>query len=320
MKRLIAAWILAALMLLMWLPSAAAKDHSLTIKYVPRTQRGTLFYLDVYCDSVIGAAVFELGFDASAAEYRDAFCEDENGSAMGNPNGDTAKIAFSHRSGVSGRLFRVAFKALDTGTVRFSLHPVQAVDGSSRYLNDLPDCSLDVKFGEDDVVEAGASASGEAADTPAARQKSASGSGVGSKKSSAGADKSKKRDSGSEKPGREDKQSYGGSRSDVSEPDDIASPKITEADGGVFHDFSGQDNTTFFILGGASVILAGLLVVVGILIGKRMKKKRPLSEEDESDDGRQIAEEGEEAALPDAPEMPENDLPPTAEEVFRDIE
>ena len=227
------------------------------MQYVPRTERGTLFYLDVYSDPAISAAVFELCFDSSAVEYRDVDCEDENGCAMGNPDGDTVKIAYSHPSGKSGKLCRLSFKALRAGTVSFSLYPTQAVDGELDYLKDLSDASLEVKLGKDDVILFD--------DAASKSEKNAL------KKSSA---KSK---SPTEKPG---KKSYGGEKSEITEY--TAGSEATEATEGAPLDFTGGNNRTWFMLGGAVVLSAVLLVGAGYFIGKkRMGRPEKTDAQDE---------------------------------------
>lgn len=227
------------------------------MQYVPRTERGTLFYLDVYSDPAISAAVFELCFDSSAVEYRDVDCEDENGCAMGNPDGDTVKIAYSHPSGKSGKLCRLSFKALKPGTVCFWLYPTQAVDGELDYLKDLSDASLEVKLGKDDVIlsdDAASKSERNALEKSSAKSKSPT-----------------------EKPG---KKSYGGERSGITEY--TAGSEATEATEGAPLDFTGGNNRTWFMLGGAVVLSAVLLVGAGYFIGKkRMGRPEKTDAQDE---------------------------------------
>lgn len=214
------------------------------MQYVPRTERGTLFYLDLYSDPAISAAVFELRFDSAAVEYRDVDCDDENGCAMGNADGDIVKIAYSHPSCKSGKLCRLSFKALRAGTVSFSLHPTQAVDGELDYLKDLSDASLEVKLGKDDVIlsdDAASKSERNALEKSSAKSKSPT-----------------------EKPG---KKSYGGERSEITEY--TAGSEATEATEGAPLDFTGGNNRTWFMLGGAVVLSVVLLVGAGYFIGKK---------------------------------------------------
>ena len=257
MKRLLLASLLAVVLMISFCLVTSAQQQKISMQYVPRTERGTLFYLDVYSDPAISAAVFELCFDSSAVEYRDVDCEDENGCAMGNPDGDTVKIAYSHPSGKSGKLCRLSFKALRAGTVSFSLYPTQAVDGELDYLKDLSDASLEVKLGKDDVILFD--------DAASKSEKNAL------KKSSA---KSK---SPTEKPG---KKSYGGEKSEITEY--TAGSEATEATEGAPLDFTGGNNRTWFMLGGAVVLSAVLLVGAGYFIGKkRMGRPEKTDAQDE---------------------------------------
>ena len=295
MKRIISVLMLTAVLLSCFCGSAKAERQALSLKYIPRPERGSLFYLDVYSDTVLSAAVFELDFDAASAAYRDVSCEDENASVMGNAAGDTVKLVYSHRAGMSGKLFRVGFKAVGEGSVRFTLHTDQAVNADLEYLNGLSDCTLEVKLTKDDVIAAESARSDERANASSDKQ-AKSGKAAAEKKS----EKSKK-------------QVYGGAGSERYAPEEIAEAEaMTEPEKGIFRDYSGEDRTTFFLLGGAAVLLAGLLVVAGIVIGRRMKKKTPEDEEPEND-----AEEDDAAnAL-----APVNFVEQTKEEdLFKDIE
>ncbi len=255
--------------------SASAESGSLSLKYVPRTERGTLFYLDVYSDTPVGAAVFELSYDPSAAEFRSVIYDDDRGAVTANPDGGRVKIAFSHRSGVSGKLYRIAFKALAEGVLRFELRTTQAVDAKAAYLTGISGAALDVDLSKEDIVSADSS-----------------------KKSASEKSSSKKNDS---------KKSYGGSKSEISMPDDAVLDEKPDDYGGVYRDLSKPDHTSWFLLGGSAVILAGLFVGLGILLGIRAKKKQaPPMDEDEP----QIQEEPEELPAPQ----------PTVEEIFKEIE
>ena len=239
------------LMLTALCADASAENQSLSMEYVPRTSRGALFYVDVYCEKGISAGVFELSYDAAAAEYHDAYAENDDASAMGEADHGIVKIAFSHHSHASGKLFRVALKALKTGTTRFTLHVTQAVDGDLNYLTDIPDCELEIKLGKDDVVD-----SGQLTVTKDA----------GSSKTS---DKSADNSESAEK-----KKSAGGEKSSASGMDDNSSDsEIIPDQNGVDYDFSGENNKVYFMLGGAAAIFAGLLVTAGFILGKKRRKK-----------------------------------------------
>lgn len=241
MKRLLSALLMTAFLVTLCV-TASAEGSELSMKYIPRTERGTLFYLDIYSDPAVSAAVFELRFDPSAVEYRDTDCDDESGRAMGNSDGDVVKIAYSHHSSKSGKLCRLSFKALKIGTVRFTLHMTQAVDADLAYLTNLSDFSLEVKLGKDDVVLSDSSAQNDSSDKASAQ----------SKKSS---EKSQKK-------------SYGGEKSEIAEvsADDAGSTEATE---GAPLDFTGGNNKLWFLLGGAVALSAVLLVGAGYFIGKK---------------------------------------------------
>lgn len=249
-------------MILCLAPSAA--QQNITLKYVPRSERGTLFYLELSCDPAVSAAMFELRFDPSAVEYRDADCDDEDGYVTGNADGDTVRIAYSHRAGKSGKLCRLSFKALKAGAVSFTLHPTQAVDADLEYLNDLTDASLEIKLGKDDVIRS------DDADS-------------GSKKSASDRSSAKKKDP-SEKT---KKRSYGGEKSGIEEytADGTGSTEATE---GAPLDFTGGNNRTWFVLGAAVVLSVVLLVGAGYIIGKkrmlRSAKKDAVDDEEVADD------------------------------------
>lgn len=264
MKRLITL-LISAIMLLAFCVSVSAESDPLSVKYVPRTTRGTLFYLDVSCDASVSAAIFELRFDPDRLEYRSVNSDDDHASVMANAGGGTVKIAYSNRDAAKGMLFRLAFKALSAGEADFMLSLSQAVDGDLHYLTDVPVCKLTVKLGKEDV---------------------AAGSTSISEKSAKSSEKSKK--------------TYSGSKSSLTTEDDTPDDEATgKKSGGIFRDLSGAGSMTYLVLGGAIVILAGLLVGAGIIVGRKMKKKPSVDEEipDEND-----PEEMTEDTVPEIPQ------------------
>ena len=295
MKRIVSVLMLTAVLLGCLCGSAKAERQALSLKYVPRPERGSLFYLDVYSDSALSAAVLELDFDAASAAYRGVSCEDENASVMGNAAGNTVKLVFSHRAGMSGKLFRVGFKAIGEGTVRFTLRTDQAVNADLDYLNDLSDCTLEVRLTKADVIAAEDARYDDRANASSDKQ-AKSGKAAAEKKS----EKSKK-------------QVYGGTELERYASEKVAEAEaMTEPEKGIFRDYSGEDRTTFFLLGGAAVLLAGLLVVAGIVIGRRMKKKPSEDEEPEIDAKEDDAADA--LAPMDSVEQTKG------EDIFRDIE
>ena len=157
MKRFLSILIPVVLMLTAFCLPAGAKDQQLSMKYVPRTERGTLFYVDVYSGSSVSAATFELRYDPSIAEYREVSCDSDSAAVIGEADNGTVKIAYSHHSFAEGKLFCAAFKAVGTGEIRFELHMTQAVDEKLNYMKELSSCTLDVRLGKDDVVESSSS-------------------------------------------------------------------------------------------------------------------------------------------------------------------
>lgn len=257
MKRLLSVLFVTTLLITLCV-TASAESAKLSLNYVPRSQRGSLFYLDVYCSDPVSAAVFELSYDPTIAEFRDAYCDDDNADAMGNAVGNTVKIAYSHRAGVSGKLYRLSFKALHTGSTRFTLHITQAVDGDLNDMTNIGGCTAEVKFGKDDVVSS---------DT--IKQKS-------SEKASGKASKSSEKSSKSTK-------SYSGSESDLTE-DDEGDTAIEPAEENKV-DFSGENNKLWFVLGCATALFVVLAAGGGFILGKKLQKKpRPAADDPESAD------------------------------------
>lgn len=255
---------------------ASAESTDLSVKYVPRSQRGALFYLDVYIDQPVSAALFELHYDPVFAEFRDARCEDDDADAMGNAVDGTVRIAYSHRSAASGRLYRLSFKALRTGTTRFSLHPVQAADRDLNDLTGLSDCSVEVKFGKDDVVASGA----------AARQKSA--------------ESSEKTAKSAEKSSKTKKTSSDTHASDAIESD--GEEDETQATGGKDIDYSGGNSKLWFVLGCATALFVVLAAGAGFVLGRKLRKKPKTAENDSDPDGSDSVEASSE---PDSKSPPE---------------
>ena len=251
MKRILSALILPLLLVSELCLPAGAKKTPISLQYVPPTQRGTLFYLEVYADTDIAAAVFELHSDPTA-EYRSAACDDDRASVEAVEEGSAVKIAYSNRSSASGRLFRLAFKAQSSSGVRFTLHTSQAVDGELRYLTDIPDVVLEIRP--------------ETAD------------------SDSGAAQSQKKLSDSQS---SDKKSYGGSRSEKSDSgkssdDDEDDDKDNSDKGLVLRNLSSRSYTLpYSILGVASIVLPILMITFAYVIERRRRKKEAKKEEEE---------------------------------------
>lgn len=301
---------------------AAADSEPLSLSYVPRTERGTLFYLDVSAAADLSAAMFRLEYDPSSVEYRGVFSEDDDASVMGNAENGILRVVYSRRSSSSGKLFRIAFMALRQGETAFSLSAEQAVDGDLQFLTGISGYTLKVKLGKDDVVysesdessrEDGISA--EADDSSGASGSSKSSSSAKSANSSKTSGAGKQSDSKAETDAAKDHPSA----TELCE--EALGEKETAEDSGIFRDFSEKDSTSFLLLGGGVVLLAGLLVTAGVIIGKTYRKKR-VPEEDDAD---ALPEERGEEAEPEDADLEEELLPPqlpenSPEEIFRDIE
>lgn len=267
-------------MLTAFCASASAESDPLSVEYVPRTTRGTLFYLDISCVLPVSAAVFELQFDSERVEYRSVHCEDNNASAIATADDSALRIAYSSRNAAKGTLYRLAFKAIRAGETDFTLRISQAVDGDLRYLQSIPAYTLSVKLGKDDVI---------------------AGSTAITDKSTQSAEKSKK--------------TYSGSKSTVTPEEGRTTDAATDETGeGIYRDLSGADNVSYLLLGGATVILAGLLAAAGIFIGRRMKKKpKDTTEDSDQDTEEPDLDEFNKDTIPEIPE-------PSLEESFKDIE
>ena len=143
-----------ALVLLCLLPigvCSAAADCS--IEYTPRSERSAVFYIDVYSAREVTAAVFELNFADDMVGYYSVAADD---TATVRDHSEKGKVTFAYASGtaVSGKLCRVSFKALQAGSVDFTLHMLQASDADKKLVADWNDHSLTVKLGKDDVEAA----------------------------------------------------------------------------------------------------------------------------------------------------------------------
>ena len=214
---------------------ASAKAESISACYVPKTQRGTLFYIDIYSGTSIGAAILEVGYDDAIAEFSDVSCESPEGAAEAHAENSIVTIAYTNREPSGDKLCRLSFKALKTGTVDFTVTVTQAVDDDLGYLSDLSPCTLSVKLGTVDIPTASSSVT------------KTSGSSTS-------------------------KRSYSGSKSSVTATDDAEAADMTET-AGTSLDLSGQHKSTYFLLGGAAAILLCLVILAAYLLIKLTKKK-----------------------------------------------
>ena len=207
-------------------------------EYVPKTETGSLFYVDVYCERAVTSAVIELSYDQSAVEYRSVSSDAESSSRDANGK---VSIALANRSAFSGKLCRVGFMALSAGETGFELHMAQACDGNLDYITGLADYSLKIKLGKDDVAA-----------SPSASSKT-----DGTEKSSSKSSSKKTEEAG----GR----SYIGS---VEDTNDDPAPS-----GGVF-DLRRNDSWSYILLGAGAVILLAAAAFAGFYIGRKIAKKK----------------------------------------------
>ena len=214
---------------------ASAKAETISACYVPKTQRGTLFYIDIYSEPPIGAAILEVGYDDAVAEFSDVSCESPEGAAEAHAENSIVTIAYTNREPSGDKLCRLSFKALKTGTVDFTVTVTQAVDDDLGYLSDFSPYTLSVKLGTEDIPTASSSVT------------KTSGSSTS-------------------------KRSYSGSKSSVTATDDAEAADMTETSGTSL-DLSGQHKSTYFLLGGAAAILLCLVILVAYLLIKLAKKK-----------------------------------------------
>lgn len=221
------------------IPCAAASGFS--CEYSPKTEKSALFYIDVYSADEISAAVMELRFDDSIAEYREVSAVGASSSVRAACESDCVRFAFADSGAVTGKLCRVAFKALQTGTCTFTLHIAQAADRDAKLLTGFSDASLEIKLGKDDVVS---DASAKSSSKPSSTEKKSSGS-LSTKKEASGSDEAADPWNG--------------------EPVDVRTGHAVK----------------YILIGAAIVILMAGLVFAGILLGKRMfVEKKPSSQQE----------------------------------------
>lgn len=203
-------------------------------EYVPRTERGTLFYLDIYYDGDISAAIFEITYDSSVAEYRSWAAEHDSSTFKAKAEGGTVRLIFGDSGSIKGKICRLRFKQLSDGAADFTLRMTEGADGGLSYID--PPSAYTVTA----VLDTGSSGS-------------AGSSGL----------------SGSS---RSTRSSYSGSKSDksVTSPSDGASG----GDPPAVRELTRDDRTLYFILGAGTAVLAALLIALGFILGRRSRKKK----------------------------------------------
>ena len=244
--------IISLAFLLIWmLPicTCAAADDCYT-EYTPRSANSSVFYIDVYSRREVTAAVFELSFADNMVSYYSVVPSNSTATVRDHSQKGKVTAAFADSSAVSGKLCRFSFRALQTGSVNFTLHMQQAAGADQKLITGWKDHTLTVKLGKDDVVS---SSSGVKRTDKASSQAS----------------------SGSQR---------GGGKSELTPGvDDENAPP------GIF-DLRRGDNVLKWLLIGAGIpIFIGALLWIGILIGRRSKqpdkaKEKPGDDNPEPDD------------------------------------
>lgn len=138
MRRIFAAVSALVMILMLSCVPAYADGGRLYAVYVPRTDRGTLFYLDIYCDDVIGAVKLELDYNADRVEYRDVSAASTTSTVGARAENGTVTVVLGDSGCISGCLCRLTFKMLSSGEATFAVRMLEGVDGDLRPLN-LPE-------------------------------------------------------------------------------------------------------------------------------------------------------------------------------------
>lgn len=153
MKRLL---IWTAVLLLLFPAADFSAAETFYIAYTPRSANSSVFYIDVFCDREVTAAVFDLSFDSDMVAYYAVSAAEKTTTVRDREQSGRVTVAFADSSPVSGHLCRLSFKALQAGSVTFTLHMEQAADAERMKLPAFDDYTLTVKLGKDDVVSDGA--------------------------------------------------------------------------------------------------------------------------------------------------------------------
>ena len=149
MKRIVA---LIIVFVMMFIGISCFAESGFYCEYSPKTEKSTVFYIDIYSTVDVSAAVMELSFDEGFAEYRDTSAAAETSTVRSAYRNGLVRVALADSGTIKGKLCRVAFKALQAGTCTFSLHISQASDGEPKLLSGFSDSSIEVKLGKDDIV------------------------------------------------------------------------------------------------------------------------------------------------------------------------
>ena len=241
-------------------PTASAARSWLYAEIDPPSDLGSIFYVDLFSDTQLSAAMLELGFDSSLAEYRSADAERDTSDIDSKADGDLVKIVFCDSGAASGKLCRLTFKALGEGTFSATLRMTDGVDGDLKRIS--PPGYFKVE------IELKGSSGGS----------SRTGSGSSGRGSSSG-------------------DSYGGSKSSkTGTADDPESTADEDSKNRI--DFSSSGGMDHFLLGAGAALLAVLLVVLGVVIGRKLgQKKKPSDQsptpDEDKEDNQEISDPSE---------------------------
>lgn len=243
MKR-VAVCLIVLLMVFIGIPCSAAGGFY--CEYTPKSEKSTVFYIDLCSSDEVSAAIMELSFDEKFAEYREASAVEKASTVRAACDNACVKIAFADSAAVKGKLCRVAFKALQAGACTFTLHISQAADSAPNLMTDLPDSSIEVKLGKDDVVTSASSKSSKTASNSSGKSNISS-------------------------------------RSTISGVSDDDSENSNVPIGGVY-DLRRLQVWPYIVVGVLSTLLVIGLVLLGVMLGRRKSaKKSPDNNENEKE-------------------------------------
>jgi len=128
-----------------------ADGGRLYAEYVPRTERGTLFYLALYCDDGISAVKMELDYDAELVEYRSVSAASATSTVGARAENGVVTIVLGDSGCVSGCLCRLTFKMLKAGSAAFSVRMIEGVGGDLSPVSPPPEEHLTLTLGNSSV-------------------------------------------------------------------------------------------------------------------------------------------------------------------------
>ena len=166
-------FVAVAVTVLLLLPAVSftAAEKELYSTYTPKSERSSFFYIDVFCETELTAAVFEVQFDDSMVSYDSAAAVNTGVTLRDNLQSGKVMVAFAASKPVAGQLCRLSFKALQAGEVSFVLHMEQAAGADKTKLPQMEDDTLLVKLGKDDVTaDSKSSKSGSSASSNAGKK------------------------------------------------------------------------------------------------------------------------------------------------------